>query len=323
MQPSTPLVTVVLVSYNRASYLEQAIESVLTQTYACIELIIVDNASSDGSQGLILSYEKQFPSLLCIYNKYNMGLCGAFNQGLKRAGGKYIIDLAADDILLASCIEQQVRCFESLAGDYGLVFSNAYYVDSRGGMIRTHYRIDGQGHAREPIPTGWVYDQVLERYFICTPTMIMRTQMLQDMGGYDESLVVEDFDLWIRTAHRYRYHYLDRILVAKRMLQGSLGMQIVRRGSGILNSHLIVCHKALGFLSTNRQKDLLANRIRGFIRKCWYAQEFSLAQEFGMLLVQLQKPGLFTNLLLLLCRFRLPVNGLYRLYLRIFKKLSA
>ncbi|HEV7379821.1 MAG TPA: glycosyltransferase, partial [Dyadobacter sp.] len=280
-----------------------------------------DNASTDQTLPILEHAKENHPELTLIRNVFNKGLCKAFNQGLALAKGKYVIDLSGDDVFFTNRISSQVAAFESCTEDYAVVFSNASYIDVNGKHLRYHFRIDHQQKAKEKVPSGDVYKRVLEKYFICTPTMMMRTEVLKKLGGYDESLTFEDFDFWIRSASTYKYYYLDEILTAKRDVPDSLKSHILDKGSGILDSCYTVCNKAYDLNRDQEEFDLLAERIRSFIRKCLYAQEFDLALKFRKLLNYIENPGWKTELVVIMCRLHIPVNFLYRFYINNIYKL--
>ncbi|TLV01150.1 glycosyltransferase [Dyadobacter luticola] len=319
-QLEKPLVTVILTALNQEKYIEETLTSVFYQTYPYIQLIVIDNASTDGTRSVIETFKAKAPAFQYIQNPFNVGLCKAFNQGLLVAQGKYVIDLSGDDIMIADRIEKQVACFEELSSDYGVIFSNATYINEQGRKLNNHYVIDRNGKSLEKIPSGDVYKNVLEKYFICTPTMMMRTESLNQLGGYDESLLFEDFDFWVRSSVRFKYFYQDEILTLKRVLSGSLSSHVYRKGSGMLASYYAVCNKAYDLNRDQREFDLLAARIRTFIRKCLYAQEFELALRFRRLLNYIENPGWQTEFIVLLCRLHLPVNFAYRFYIKNLRK---
>jgi glycosyltransferase involved in cell wall biosynthesis len=314
MNQHKPWVSVICTCYNHAAYVRESLLSVSKQTYANVELIVIDNGSMDGSVAVIEAFCQQYPDTVFIPNPTNWGLCRAFNQGLAIAKGQFLIDLAADDILLPNRIARQVERFLSLPGYYGVVFSNAAYIDERGQQTSYHYPIGPDGRSSEHVPTGDVFREVLSRYFINTPTMMMRRDMLTALGGYDETLSFEDFDFWVRSSRTYRYAYIDEVLTQKRRLPNSLGAQVVWRNNPILESTYRVCQKALLLCQNIDEREALANRIRQFIRKSFYTEQYELARRFGKLLIQLEPLDLFTKGLLLLCRLRLPVNTVYRRY---------
>lgn len=315
-----PLVTVVLTAFNHGKYVRETLNSIFAQTYPHVQVIVIDNASTDNTLSIIEKANQRVSPFCLIKNPSNLGLCKAFNQGLALAEGKYIIDLAGDDIMLPDRIKLQVEAFENLDETYGVVFTNARYVEAGGRLAEYHYSVNNEDKADKVIPSGDVYKSVLENYFICTPTMMMRTKMLTEMGGYDESLFFEDFDFWVRSSVHYKYFYLDKVLTWKRNVPDSLSKQIYKKGNRLLETCYIVCNKAYDLNRDQEEFDLLAARIRTFIRKCFYAQEFELAVRFRRLLNYIENPGFATEMIVVMCRLHLPINGLYRFYLNNLQK---
>lgn len=311
-----PQVTVICTCYNQGAFVAESLRSVFAQTYQNIQLIVVDNASTDHSRTAIQQTIETHPNTIFLRNAQNTGLCKAFNWGLESATGKYIIDLAADDAMPPNRIERQVAAFERLSKEYAVVFSNAAYIDKTGSQLGYHYAVDAEKRAKAIIPSGDVYKEVLRRYFICTPTMMMRKSVLMKLGGYDENLSYEDFDFFVRSAHDYKYAYLDEILMYKRVLNGSMASHFYQVGNSLLRSSWEVCNKAYDLSRSQEEYDLLANRIRGFIRKCFVAEDAEQATAFHKLLNYIEEPGWETDFLVWLCQLRLPVNGLYQRYAR-------
>lgn len=311
-----PWVSVICISYNHASYVEQALQSVVDQDYPNVELIVIDNGSIDRSAELIARFTERHSAIRFIQNPVNVGLNRAFNQGLALAEGRYVVDLSADDVLLPGRLSKQVAQFEKLAGPYAVVFSNAAYIDRSGREVALHYAVDASGHARLPVPSGNVFKPILESYFICTPTMMMRRDVLNELGGYDETLAYEDFDFWVRSARLYHYAYLDEVLTQKRLTPDSLSAQIVYTNTSLLYSTLAVCYKAFERCVTPDEFRALAGRVRRFIRKAFYVEQFDLALQFGDLLYHIEQPDWQSKLILGLSRLHLPVNKLYRHYLK-------
>ncbi|WP_338877032.1 glycosyltransferase [Spirosoma sp. SC4-14] len=311
-----PWVSVICTCYNHEAYVEQALQSVVDQNYPNVELIVIDNGSSDRSAERIAAFVELHPGIRFIKNPINLGLNRAFNQGLSLAEGRYVIDLSADDVLLPSRISQQTALFEELAGPYAVVFSNAAYIDEAGKTTAIHYAVDANGRARTEVPSGNVFKHILESYFICTPTMMMRRDVLNELGGYDESLAYEDFDFWVRSSRRYHYAYLDEVLTLKRRLSSSLSTQVVLPDNQLLSSSLAICYKAFDECACSAEYQALSRRIQKFIRKAFYAEQFELASQFGQLLQHIERPNLLTSIILKLSRLHLPVNSLYRHYIK-------
>lgn len=317
---SKPLVSIICTVYNHQKFVKEALLSVFNQTYSRIELIIVDNGSQDNSVEVIEKEIYGRLNVVFIRNQQNLGLCKAFNQGFGLSSGDYIIDLSADDVLVPSRVEKQVICFNQLSEEYAVVYTNALNITKQGSWVDYHHAVDKYGKVVVNPPSGYIYKEVLQRYFICTPTMMISRKVLIELGGYDERLTFEDFDFWVRSSAKYRYHYLDEVLTFKREVSNSLSKKVVEKGSGILDSLLLVCEKAKDLNSDAEEDTLLAERIKTFIRKCWYAGEYQLAFQFEKLLTSLGNVDYLTRFVLSACRCRIPINKLYRIYLNYFYK---
>ncbi|WKN41474.1 glycosyltransferase family 2 protein [Tunicatimonas pelagia] len=280
-----PLVSVIALCYNHAQFLEEALSSIAQQTYSAIEVILVDDASTDASVNLAKRYLEKNPftyPIKTLFLSENAGNCTAFNRGLALASGKYIIDFATDDSMLPQRIEQQVAYFESLSNDYGVVFTEAEYVDEGGRHLWYHYQ-DRLKHVR-PIPVGDVYADVLAQYFISAPTMMIRKQVLDELGGYDEQLAYEDFDFWVRSARTWKYAYLDICTTQVRKHVDSMSAQQYHPGDPKLHSTYLVCRKALKMTETTQECRSLLMRILFELKPAIFKKHWKTAYLFSILL---------------------------------------
>jgi len=186
MQPMNhPLVSVICLCFNQEKFIEASVQSILNQTYDAFEIIIVDDASNDQSPDIIRKLVEQNSQIQSIFLPENLGNCKAFNKGLKLAKGEYIIDLAGDDILYEERLEHQIMQFYELEEDYGVVFSDAQYLDQQGKSLRRHFSGPGPRVKIEPVPSGDIYWDIIGTYFIPTPTMMMKKEVLERLGGYE------------------------------------------------------------------------------------------------------------------------------------------
>lgn len=257
MSNTSPLVTVICLCYNQASFVKEAVDSVLNQTYDNIELIIVDDASTDESQSVIREIIKVHPHIKFIPLTLNIGNCRAFNKALALAKGDFIIDLAADDILLPHRIECGIKEFSNRGDFIGVHFSDAEWIDENGSHLYNH----SQKFPHHTIPTGDIYKELISRFFICPPTVMFRREVINKLGGYDENLAFEDFDFWIRSSRDFLYSYTPEVLVRKRVVKGSLSSNQFKRRSRQMDSTFIVCKKILFLNRTKAEKSALSKRI--------------------------------------------------------------
>ena len=256
---NSPKVTVICLSHNHEDYVAEAVQSVLDQSYPNTELVIVDDGSTDGSKQVITNVIKNSP-IKFIDNEHPQGNCKAFNKGLESASGEYIIDLAADDILLPNRIEEGINTFVNKS--IGVEFCNVQHVDSSGAELHRHF-LEGQ-----VVPEGDLYEKLITTYFISPPSMMIKRAVLQELHGYDERLSYEDFDFWIRSSRNHEYGYTDQVLVKKRDLMHSLGKRQFDFQSKHQKSTLAVCQKIKKLNKYKREDMALRQRCLYEIRNC-------------------------------------------------------
>jgi len=238
----------------------RAIESVLQQSYDNIELIVVDDASDDASQQIIKKASKAH-GFKVIFNEENLGNCKSFNVGFGQSKGKYFIDLAADDLLVPERIQIGVEELEQKGESYGVHFCDVELLDENGNSLGTHYKRDAYGKLKQNVPSGEIYTELVERYLISAPSMMMSKKVLDDLNGYDEELSYEDFDFWVRSARNYKYVFSDQVLVKKLILDNSLSSNQYQRKNKHALSTAKVCEKILAMNKTKEENQALLNRI--------------------------------------------------------------
>jgi glycosyltransferase involved in cell wall biosynthesis len=288
---SKPLVSVICLCRNHAKYVSAAVESVLNQTYEHIELIVVDDTSTDNSKAVIeqlsITHSDQLMNVgfRSIFNDKNLGNCRSFNLALALAKGKYIVDLAADDLLLPDRISVGVDSLEKHGEKYGVHFCDVELINENEQPQGTHYKRNSDGHLTERVPEGDVFRELTERYFICTPSMMMSKKVLDELGGYDENLSYEDFDFWIRSSRNYKYAFSDKVLVKKRILADSLSAQQHKKKNEHIMSTAKVGKKAMRLIQNEEEKKALLKRIDYEMKWALLTENWDAAN----LLLQLKK----------------------------------
>lgn len=277
-----PLVSVICLCYNHERFVEEAIRSVLNQTHKNIQLIVVDDASTDNSVNVIRSLVGSNPAVNFLALSENLGNCKAFNRGLALAKGSFIIDLAADDVLLPNRVEVGEKKLHERGERFGVHFSDAEIIDAYG----THLYNHSDRFPHGTIPQGDIYKQVIERYFICPPTVMFTRQVAEVLGGYDESLSYEDFDFWVRSSRAFQYVYSPEILVRKRVFKNSLGAKQFKLFSPHSKSTLMVCEKILRLNNTAEEQAALHKRIRYEIGLNLRLLNWITAMKFFMLMIR-------------------------------------
>ena len=288
-----PILSVICLCYNQKQFLEEAIQSVFSQKGVVFEVIMVDDCSTDDSQNLIRTIAENVDFAHVILHEVNVGNCKSFNEALILAKGKYIIDLSCDDFFSVGAFENQIGFFQNQRDDVGMVFSNALIVNYKGSYIKHHFEIDKIGEAIEHVPSGNLFAEVLKRYFICVPTMVMRKSWLMSLGGYNENLSFEDFDIWVRGSLISKFAYLDKVLISKRIhsYQLSKRMFSYKDGSDYYVSTLRVCEFASNQVVSAEEINSLVIRLRYEGRNAAYYQ-FPIKKGYRKLLMKL---GMWTN----------------------------
>jgi glycosyltransferase involved in cell wall biosynthesis len=254
----------------------------MDQDYRNYELIVVDDGSTDGSVAAIEVFKKKFPEIVVIKLERNIGICKAFNIAFKISSGDLLVDLAADDVLLPTRLSRGVETFRNANIDCGVIFGDAEWIDENGGHLYFH----SQKYPHDKVPRGNIYKELVEWYFICSPTMMFRRAVIDFMNGYDESLTYEDFDFWIRSSRRFQYHYDPEVLVKKRKVKNSLSHEQFK----ILNKHskstYRVCTKILELNRSVDERRATSKRLQYEIRQSIRTLDILLAYKYLMLCIR-------------------------------------
>jgi len=198
-----PLVSVVIPSYNKKGSIKRAVLSVLDQTYNNIEIIIVDDGSTDGTDKVIFELAKSIQNVKCIKNETNLGLVKTLNKGIVAARGKYIARLDDDDYWCdKDKIKKQVDFLENNP-DYVLVGGWAIEADSKGKEITKYLPPEKDEDIRKKILGGDAFIHV---------TVIFKKDAWENAKGYDESFNgIEDWELWLKMGLTKKFYNIQEI----------------------------------------------------------------------------------------------------------------
>lgn len=202
---SQPLVSIIMPVYNVERYVKEAIDSALNQTYPHLELIVMNDGSSDGTADICRSYTD--PRVRYYENPANMGVLRTRNEALKLVRGEYVAWLDSDDISLPTRLEKQVSFLEA----------NPDYV-----MCGTlHQDIDGEGR---PLLKSYFpcTDKDLRSFLLlvnsfCNSSTMVRGPLMQELRFAEDCEVAEDYDLWIRLAQQGKLANIPEFLTLYRV----------------------------------------------------------------------------------------------------------
>jgi len=192
-----PTVSVIIPCYNYGRYLPQCVDSVLSQQGVSAEVIIIDDASSDGSDAVVRQLAAGESRIRAICHIENKGHIATYNEGIAQVTGDYTTLLSADDLLTPGCLARATALMEAHP-DVGMVYGFPVdFTDSHRPAARTAARswIIWPGN-------DWLaYRCRVGRNIIRSPEVVLRTSVLHQIGGYKASLPhAADFELWMRTA---------------------------------------------------------------------------------------------------------------------------
>lgn len=198
-----PLVTVVVASYNHGRYIEASIKSVLAQTYPRIELLVVDDGSTDDSVARIRCLQDVHGFDFRV--QQNQGLTGTLNEAIERAAGALIAPFGSDDIMLPERIAQQVAYLADKP-EVGICGGNIEFIDADGNAYP-----DEEQKQRDIGPQHIDFEDVfLQRKPIPpTATLLFRKDVLRAVGGFDPDIRLEDVYIWLRVTHAG--YFIDRM----------------------------------------------------------------------------------------------------------------
>jgi glycosyltransferase involved in cell wall biosynthesis len=273
-----PLVSIICLAYNHENFVVETLNSVIQQNYQPIELIIVDDYSKDRTKLEINYWLLSHPDVQFIANEFNIGNTKSFNNALKIAKGEYIIDLAADDLLLPNGIQMQVNAFQkSKFKNLGVVYGNAEIINEDGSFNSFYFPVDKNGKVISKRIIGDIYSSVLSTGdSICSVSALIKKSVFDFLGGYDETLAYEDLDSWIRASREYEFDFIDEVLVQKRMVTNSLGSNFYKKKHKINISTYKILKKAIK-LNRSKMEDLaLLKRVHHEIIHSFRNQSWTL-----------------------------------------------
>jgi glycosyltransferase involved in cell wall biosynthesis len=203
------MISVVITCYNYGKYLSGCLESVLDQTYRDIEIIIVNDGSTDDTDEVIKKYLSN-PRVRYIKQR-NAGQANAKNTGIRNASGEFVAFLDADDVWEKEKLEKQLRCFDN--AEVGVVYCRAKYLNEDGNFTdfeMTPYYLQPR---RGKVTEWFVFDN-----FVQFSSSIVRKECFERCGGFDEALKMGiDWDLWLRLSPVYQFDFVDEKLLYYRM----------------------------------------------------------------------------------------------------------
>ena len=263
-----PQISVIIPCFNSGKYLRECLDSVLSQTSQDFEVIVVDDGSTDDTPSIIKSYG----SRVRLIRQDNKGPSSARNAGIKIAQGNYIAFQDADDVWLPRKLELQYRFLQENP-PYLWVYSDMSTFNDKQ-VLQESWFSDRSTHE------GKVLEKLINSNFIPTITVLIKKQLLLEVGGFDEKLrSCEDKELWLRLSLQYPLGRLNQVLAKRRFHAHNL----VRDNRLLITSEIEALKRLAPRVDSGRIRKLLESRIARLYFELGYfyfaKNQFSEARE--------------------------------------------
>ena len=203
MKNKNSLVSVIIPTYNRGWIIKEAVESVLAQDVDDVELIVVDDGSTDHTVEIL----KGFGEDIILIRKDNEGVSAARNRGIAAASGRFIAFLDSDDLWLPQKLSRQIDFFDSNP--------HALICQTEEIWMRNHVRVNPK--KRHKKPSGMIFEPSLSLCLVSPSAVMIKRSLFDEVGLFDETFpACEDYDLWLRISCRYPVYLIDTPLIIKR-----------------------------------------------------------------------------------------------------------
>lgn len=216
---SSPLVSVIIPAYNAEKFIGATLESVLSQTYKNIEVIVVDDGSRDQTVEIVECFAAKDNRVILI-QQANSGVAAARNCAIEKSKGEYIAPIDADDIWFPKKLERQVECILQASPSVGLIYTWSAFIDEEGLLAGGYHASNRQGK---------VLAALVYTYFVSNASVpLIRRSCLEKVGLYNTKLKeqgaqgCEDWDIALRIAEHYEFCIVPELLVGYRQVFGSM-----------------------------------------------------------------------------------------------------
>jgi glycosyltransferase involved in cell wall biosynthesis len=227
------LVSIIIPAYNASKYIGRTLDSACAQTYSNLEIIVVNDGSTDDTPGIVAAAMTS-DSRIRIITTVNRGVAAARNVGIETAGGAYLAFLDADDLWHPTKIEKQVRALEALPPTWGGVYTLYYFINDSDEILRP-------GGSR--FERGYIYARHISAKFVGNGSaLLVRREVIDTIGGFDPSYAAagiggcEDLDFELRLSARYKIEAVPERLVGYRIYPGNMSSDAGRMAFSLIRT---------------------------------------------------------------------------------------
>ncbi len=191
-------ISVIIPSFNQAQYIRSTLESILSQGYADLEILVFDACSSDGSLEIL----NEFTSCINLISRPDKGQTDAINQGLLAASGDIIAYLNSDDIYYPDTLSTVGRYFRNHP-ECMILYGDAHHIWEPEGTLEPYYT------------EAWNYDRLIDVCYLCQPAVFWRREIIERFGFFDDSCNwAMDYEYWLRIGRTMKFHWLKGFFLA-------------------------------------------------------------------------------------------------------------
>lgn len=209
-----PKVSIIIPTHNREAFIREAIDSVLAQSFADWEIIIIDDASTDKTESIVSEYVTKDSRIKYYKNEENLGIARTRNKGLKIAKGIYIAPLDSDDIWMdKEKLKKQVE-FLDTNQDYALLGGGIMHIDKESKLVKK---------VLFPVYDSVIRNIILQFNPFAQSTLLFRKDVALELGGYStEYKICDDYDLWLRIGIKHKFTNIPQVLSGYRIHGGNI-----------------------------------------------------------------------------------------------------
>lgn len=258
MSESKPLVTIGAINYNNGKYVIETLDSIANQTYENIELIVVDDASTDNSLTLIKDWLKNYkkPYKLIVHSE-NMNVHAGYMSVIKNATGEFLSIVATDDVLVNEKTEKQVEAFANLGDEYGAVYGDVIQIDEIGKIINnSQFESIRKENSNWTLPKGDLFNYLVFSWIFSVQSSLFRKSILKDFY-FPEKLISEDWYFYLYVAKQAKISGIEVLCVLYRRHSES----ITGNFSKSLSNHLWVLSNIHIFFHISKFSDLSTKQL--------------------------------------------------------------
>jgi glycosyltransferase involved in cell wall biosynthesis len=240
-----PLVSLGVASYNNARYISETLDSIFALDYSNKELIIVDDASTDNSVEVIeawIATHSGFPARL-VRHLANRGVCQVCNKLVSEARGEFIAMIGSDDLYKPHMVTEVLAEMQRRGSGCGAVYADCEMIDKAGALLAPSFLEHFDARFGPDYPTGNIRIPLLRGFYLPAATVLIRRNMLLKAGLYDDRLLAEDLDMWLRLCLHSEFSFVPMVVSSYRVH----GLSITQTNKPGLNETFFHIYKKTRF----------------------------------------------------------------------------